>query len=181
MGGITNESHALQLLRAGDIRALESIWQLYADDLLAYLTALLHSRQDAEDVLQEVFIEIAKRHQRVGAAKELKPYLFRMSRNVAFNLHKKSKRRAVREKGFSLLMQTQEEGDRDDGHSELQLKLEKALRLLPEKQRAVLSLKFYRKKTFREIAEMLDISENTASSRYRYGMLKIKQKINGGS
>ncbi len=181
MGGVTNESHALQLLRAGDIRALESIWQLYADDLLAYLMALLHSRQDAEDVLQEMFIEIAKKHQRVGAAKELKPYLFRMSRNVAFNLHKKSKRRAVREKSFSLLMQNQEEDNGGHAHSDLKLKLEREMGLLPEKQRAVLSLKFYRKKTFREIAEMLDISENTASSRYRYGMLKLKQQIKGGS
>ena len=54
MGGIKSESDALQLLRAGDKRALDAIWQLYADDLLAYLISLLHSRQDAEDVLQEL-------------------------------------------------------------------------------------------------------------------------------
>jgi RNA polymerase sigma factor (sigma-70 family) len=51
---------------------------------------------------------------------------------------------------------------------------------LPEKQRSVLVLKFYRDKTFREIGLLLGISENTAASCFRYGIEKLRQALMEG-
>jgi RNA polymerase sigma-70 factor (ECF subfamily) len=55
--------------------------------------------------------------------------------------------------------------------------MEVALGELPENQRTALVLKFYRGKSFREIGELLGISENTAGSRVRYGMEKMRKMM----
>jgi DNA-directed RNA polymerase specialized sigma24 family protein len=80
--------------------ALEMIWSEYASDLLGYLTALHCSRNDAEDSLQEVFVTIAKKRMAVAGARQLKPYLFQLARNVALNRLKQNKR--IRDRAESL-------------------------------------------------------------------------------
>jgi RNA polymerase sigma-70 factor (ECF subfamily) len=158
-------------LAAGDVSALDMIWAAYASDMLGYLVSMLCSRHDAEDVLQEVFITIARKRSQVAEAHHLKSYLFRLARNTALNRIKKSKRRREREtKAAEWLVPAEESHAGDDRTREI----ESALAALPEKQRTVVVFKFFRDKTFREIGELLAISENTAASRYRYAMAKLK-------
>ncbi len=68
------------------------IWNQYSSDLLGYLVSILCSRHDAEDALQDVFVTIVKKRASVAKARLLKPYLFRLSRNVALNRIKRNKR-----------------------------------------------------------------------------------------
>ena len=56
--------------------------------------------------------------------------------------------------------------------------LEVALRALPDDQRAVVTLKIWGELTFAEIAETLEIPANTAASRYRYGLERLRQELN---
>ncbi|MBI1832671.1 MAG: sigma-70 family RNA polymerase sigma factor, partial [Planctomycetes bacterium] len=56
--------------------------------------------------------------------------------------------------------------------------LEQAIMALPEEQREVLVLKVFEQLTFREIAAVMSISENTAASRYRYALAKLRESCN---
>lgn len=159
-------------LVADDLSALDMIWTHYASDLLGYLVSLLRSRPDAEDALQEVFVTIARKRSRVAGARQLKPYLFRLGRNVALNRIKKRQRRRDREiEALEWLVPDPASDTTDDDTR----RLESALATLPENQRSVVVLKFFQDRTFREIGAMLEISENTAASRYRYAMGKLKE------
>ena len=159
-------------LAAGDPIALEMIWSEYASDLLGYLSAIHCSRIDAEDSLQEVFVTIARKRKHIAGARLLKPYLFQLARNVALNRLKQNRRiRDTVEYLSDWLIPV--ELDPPDNH--LVQKLNEALTELPERQRAVIVLRFYRDKTLREIGELLGISENTAASCYRYGIEKLRQ------
>jgi RNA polymerase sigma-70 factor, ECF subfamily len=164
-------------LAADDPLALEMIWTEYAADLLGYLASMHGSRSEAEDTLQEVFVTIARKRESVAAARLLKPYLFQLARNVALNCIKRNKRIQDRmDANFDWLVPV----DPDPHNEEEARQLAAALAALPERQRAVLVLKFYRDKTLREIGELLGISENTAASCYRYGMEKLRVKITKG-
>ena len=164
-------------LAANDPVALEIIWAEYASDLLGYLAAIHCSRNDAEDTLQEVFVTIARKRTSVAGARLLKPYLFQLARNVALNRLKRDKRIRDRRECASDWLVPVEPAPPD----ELQIeKLVAGLAELPEKQRSVLVLKFYRDKTLREIGELLDISENTAASCFRYGIEKLRRVMMGG-
>jgi RNA polymerase sigma-70 factor (ECF subfamily) len=169
-----SDSEIQTRLAANDPIALEMVWNLYSSDLLGYLVGMLCSLPDAEDVLQEVLVTVVRNRQSVAAARRLKPYLFRMARNAAIN-HIKSATRMRQHRGEVsgwLTLQGDREVSDDRGRQ-----LAVVLEALPEEQRTVILLKHYREKTFREIGDYLGISENTAGSRYRYGMEKLRTLI----
>jgi RNA polymerase sigma-70 factor (ECF subfamily) len=60
---------------------------------------------------------------------------------------------------------------------EVGLALQSALRELPEEQRAIIVLRVWGQMTIEEAALALDISPNTAASRYRYGLAKLKERL----
>jgi len=168
-----SDSHILTLLETGEMSALNQIWSVYADDMLAYLISLGNTKPEAEDLLQDVFITIARKHQKIAKTEKLQPYLFRMCRNHSINIISKAQRRRTREQQFSTDNQHAIVEENTQSFETMRL----ALKKLPRKQSTVIGLKFWRKKTFPEIASMLDISENTAASRYRYGMKKLKSLL----
>jgi len=158
-------------LAANDPSALDLIWNEYASDLLGYLVTLHGSRHEAEDTLQEVFVAIATKRAYVAAARNLKAYLFRLARNAALNrIKREGRRREKLHHAADWLEVTASETDGDDRSGLLAA----ALAQLPEKQRTVVVLKFFRDRTLSEIGDMLQISGNTAASRLRYGMEKLK-------
>jgi RNA polymerase sigma-70 factor, ECF subfamily len=159
-------------LAANDPTALEMIWSEYASDLMGYLSALHCSRSDAEDTLQEVFITVARKRMSVAGARFLKPYLFQLARNVALNRLKRNRRIRDQEEWSDWLVPVGQPSLEDEHRTE---KLISELAELPEKQRSVLVLKFYRDKTLREIGALLGISESTAASCFRYGIEKLRR------
>ena len=75
---------------------------------------------------------------------------------------------------------TCEEHPADAGHPHPE-RLERALRALPPEQREVIALKIDGELTFAQIARVLDISVNTAASRYRYALEKLRSTLEGGA
>ncbi|MDI6450935.1 RNA polymerase sigma factor [Anaerobaca lacustris] len=154
-----------------DPAAVELIWQRYADDLLAYLSATLCCRHDAEDVLQTVFARIAGKHHKLARARCLNAYVYRIARNEAVS-HRRRRLRDGKNAVPKAAWLVASEAAREQ--SDLVDLLAVALARLPESQRQVVVLKVYRDKTFQEIAQLLGISVNTAASRYRYGMERLR-------
>jgi len=169
----------LAALAGDDARALDWIWDAYAGRLLAFAAAILCSHHDAEETLQNVFVKIAQNRRRLAAARSLKAYLFTMVRNEALTLVRRRGRLeiSVDPNEFGLIpaapadAPAPEEAEAAARH----------LAALPAKQREVVVLKIYEEMTFDEISVSLGISLNTAASRYRYGIEKLKRRLTGGS
>ena len=172
---VLNENLPDNMLRAAlqrnDPAAVELIWERYAIDLFAYLQGVLCSRQDAEDVLQTVFVRIVQKRHRLAKAHHLDAYVYRIARNEAssFISRRKRERKAklVNESWLIVLEDKQET-------NELAGQIKAALVCLPQQQREVIVMKIYRQKTFLEISRLLGLSRNTVASRYRYGMEKLR-------
>lgn len=161
-------------LAADDSSALDLIWNEYASDLLGYLMAIHGSRHEAEDTLQDVFVTIAIKRSHVAAARNFKAYLFRLARNTALNRIKRAgRRREHLHQAADWLQIEASDADWEDRSESLAA----ALARLPEEQRTVVVLKFFRDMTIREIGGMLRISGNTVASRLRYGMNKLKHLL----
>ena len=158
-------------LEAGDLVALTLVWDHYADDLFALLLSVLGSWHDAEDVLQEVFMKIARRRQLVATARNLRSYLLGMARHEAINL---INRRPRHDELTDAAAPWLEPTDSGVSAPEMAQKLAVALAALPEEQRTVVTLKVFREMTFQGIADALDIPPDTAASRYRYGLKKLR-------
>ena len=154
-----------------DPTGIELMWDRYASDLLAYLRSSLCSRHDAEDVLQIVFVRIVRKRHRLAQARCLDAYVYRIARNEAVRWIRQGKRAEVAKEMDDAWLVVP--NDRDST-GDLRERLQAALARLPQAQREVIVMKIYRQKTFREISSLLDLSQGTVASRYRYGMEKLR-------
>lgn len=157
---------------AGEL-ILEQLYDQYAHALFRYAVSLLSSAEDAEDAVQEVFVKIAREHRRIGRIREIKPYLFTATRNAAYTLLRNRKRgERLQEELCSDYL------TRPAAEDELQSDaICKGFATLPIEQREVLVLHIYDGLTFKEIAKTIGSSISTVTSRYRYGIDKLRKAL----
>lgn len=155
---------------------LEEIYDRFGDRLYHYLILKLGSPSDAEDVLQEVFCRLVRYRVRFRLIREPAAFVFRVARNEAI--------RSIRQRGkerkspgsieeIAGVIQNELTGP-DPG---LLNRMSGALARIPEKQREVIVLKFFEELTFKQISSVCRVSINTAASRYRYGMQRLRSLL----
>ena len=154
------------------LREIERLYDEYGENMYYFLLSLLRNKADAEETLQNVFLKVTGMEQGIFNLKDAKNYLFKMARNEALNLMRSKKIKMTEDLNNILLEPSEESAGREDAAV-----LEKALFSLPAEQREVIVLKVYKDFTFEETAKALNISVNTAGSRYRYALLKLKSII----
>jgi RNA polymerase sigma-70 factor (ECF subfamily) len=153
---------------------LAALYDTYGAALYGYLLVLLGSPEEAEDVLQELFARLLSKGRKLARLRNAEAYLFRSARNEAFS---RLRRRRVRERGQEVLKETARLLDAVAGNEVSPDELERvnsAMQQLPPEQREVIVLKFFHGMTFGEIGKVAGISPNTAASRYRYALDKLK-------
>ena len=151
---------------------IEDLYDRFAGKLYSYLSLKLRSCRDAEDVLQNVFCRLIKYRFRLGLIRNPNAFLFKVARNEAHRFFKQKAKFHQGCQAISLMNVIPNILSGPDS-SDL-LDLGKALERIAEDQREVIFLKFFEELTFREIASIFNISVNTAASRYRYGLEKLR-------
>jgi RNA polymerase sigma-70 factor (ECF subfamily) len=141
------------------------LYDAHGPALLAYASALLRDPSAAEDVLHQVFLNLLRG--RTTLSGEPAHYLFRAVRNAALN-HVRGRSREVELADGGVWLQS------PDASKETSLALQSALRTLPEEQREVVVLRIWGGLTFEDAAAVIGIPPNTAASRYRYGIAKLR-------
>ncbi|ACB74936.1 RNA polymerase sigma factor [Opitutus terrae] len=151
-------------------------FQLHGSRLLLCARQWTPSLADAEDVVQEGFVRYWKHQRHLGGD----PFALVLTsvRRAALDRARSDARRAQREDHYG------QEGSGDAPFfavgaeaDERTRAVEAALRQLPAEQREVLVLKLWGELTFAEIARELDLSPNTAASRYRYALGALKEHL----
>jgi RNA polymerase sigma-70 factor (ECF subfamily) len=147
---------------------------LHAGRLLLFARQQARRPADAEDLLQEALVE-AWRRTPAGALPDV-PLVAATIRRRAIDWARQADRRQKREEGS----QPDEEYwfDGDGTGAETRAQVQGALQRLSGEQREVLTLKIWGELTFAEIGAVLEIPANTAASRYRYGLERLRQELN---
>jgi RNA polymerase sigma-70 factor, ECF subfamily len=164
----------------GDTASLCRIYEKYRDDLLRVAAALLQDKTGIEDVLHDVFVDFAQTTGRFELKGNLKGYLAICVANRA-----RDRNRAVRRHGTAslderLVRSTGPEGPEHAAVSREQTQLLAGVMMeLPEEQREIVVLHLQGRMPFRQIARLQGISVNTAMSRYRYGLDKLRSALDG--
>jgi RNA polymerase sigma-70 factor (ECF subfamily) len=165
---------AAAALADGDLQALDTIWRLCADELYGLALWRTGRPADAEDVVQEVFVRLARMPERLAKARRPRSYLLRMAHNSAIDLLKKRRPDEHLEEDAPYLV---DEPDRDG-----MLAAEQACRLLarlPQKQREAVYLRHFAELSFREIGVVCGVPTFTAASRYRLAMRRLHKLLRG--
>lgn len=156
---------------------LERLYDEHAQALFAFLLNLTRNEDDTRDVLQEVFVKLARQPQLLRVAHDQRAFLLRLAHNAAIDL---MRRRGARDKyheqfaseGIASFASTP-----DPDETVFRTRLAAALGQLPPEQCAVVHLKLWEGLTFEQIAGALEIPPSTAASRYRYGIDKLRELL----
>ena len=163
--------------RCDDVRQhLADIYDACAEGLFRYAAVLLADPAAAEDAVHQVFAKLAAMGRRLDEIGAMAAYLRQAVRNECFGLLKRQSRRRQTAEHTAALLEAAP-GDVSEGLHELRQALERSLRALPTKQREVVHMKVYERMTFEQIAKMLAIPTNTAVSRYRYALLRLRKLL----
>jgi RNA polymerase sigma-70 factor (ECF subfamily) len=157
---------------AGEMAALEEVYDAYSGAVYRQALAILGSVPDAEDALQGVFLKLVRRHGRPVRA--LKAYLLTAARHEACSILRRRTEHHETEElpdPYSVDMVAAAEG----------VAVRQALQALPAEQREVVLLKVFEQRSFAEIGQAVHASTNTVASRYRYALQKLRRALGGSA
>ena len=143
-----------------------------APGLLLFARQWTRSSADAEDIVQEAFVRFWRKQHDIAN----RGLLYATVRSIALDFLRRDSRRARRE-STAVSETDQMVQPMFEVEDESQRALVAALDLLPTEQREVLVMKIWNELTFAEIASALEISQNTAASRYRYALAALKKNL----
>jgi RNA polymerase sigma-70 factor (ECF subfamily) len=156
---------------------LEGLYDAHAQALFGFLLNLTRNEEDTRDLMQELFLKLSRHPSLLDGMREPRAYLLRLAHNAAIDLFR---RRSTREKYQEQLDEPAVEifaASENPDEAAFRQALAAAMEELPPNQRAVVHLKLWEDLTFDQIASILDISINTAGSRYRYALDKLRQRL----
>ena len=156
---------------------IERLYDEHAQALFAFLLSFTRDEEDTRDVLQEVFVKFARQPDLLRAARDERAFLLRLAHNAAVDLMRRRRTRAKNHEQFGAENIPSFAPSTDPDESAFRQELAAALGELPPDQRAVVHLKLWAGLTFEQIATALEIPLNTAASRYRYGLDKLRSRL----
>jgi RNA polymerase sigma-70 factor, ECF subfamily len=146
------------------VEEIQALYQRHGPGLLLYGCSLLGRKHAAEDVLQQVFMKLLEQN---TIPEEPKPYLFRAVHNAALNLIRGENKNVE-------LADIEPWFEAPEPNHAARASLTAELMRISEEQRQVIVLHVWGGLSFEEIGNVLCISANTAASRYRYGLQKLR-------
>lgn len=170
-----SDKELLDLYFKGDNKnyAFNLIVRAYQQRLYWHIRRLVIDHEDANDVVQNVFIKVFKNLDGFRGESGLYTWLYRIATNESlFFLEQKKKRKYVDVEEFGQHLETDSTGFSGD---KIQLKLQKAISTLPEKQRAVFLLKYYEEMTYDNMAKVFDTSIGALKASYYHAIKKIEE------
>ena len=161
--------------------AFNLIVERYQQRLYWHIRKMLIDHDDTDDTLQETFVKAWSGLENFREESGLFTWLYRIATNEALSFLKRKKRKAM----FSFSdveykMSENLEADEYFNGDAIQLKLQKAILKLPEKQRLVFNMKYYDDLKYEEISAILDISVGALKASYHHAVKKIEKMLTEG-
>jgi RNA polymerase sigma-70 factor (ECF subfamily) len=172
------EKILVSLMKAGNSYAFEKLYSLYSKKLYNFAYNILKSKEDAEGIVQNVFIKIWETRSEINTELYFSGFIFRIAKNMILNLLKK---RMFEKEYITYLHRTPEDislpVEQEINFLELNLEIERIINELPEKRREIFRLSREEGLTYKEIAENMNISVNTVNTQISKSLEYIRDHL----
>lgn len=159
-------------------KAFRELMKQYKERLYWHIRKIVISHDDADDVLQNTFIKIFKNIQNFNQESKLYSWMYRIATNESITfINKRAKERAIDINDVYKELAGSLESDDYFSGNEIQLILQKAIAILPEKQRLVFNMKYFEELKYEEMSEILETSVGALKASYFHAVKKIEHFI----
>jgi RNA polymerase sigma factor (sigma-70 family) len=179
-----NDQELVSIYLSGDESALEVLINRHKNKIYSYIIQIVKDSQLAEDVFQDTFFKVINTLRKGNYNEEGKflPWVLRIAHNLVIDHFRKNKRMPTVDGGdefniFDILPLKQ--GNVEDRliKDQIHTDVRKLIQYLPPDQKEVLMLRHYSNLSFKEIADLTNVSINTALGRMRYALINLRKLI----
>lgn len=174
------EFELINRLRREDTKehAFKELLAIYKERLYWHIRNIVKSHDDADDILQNTFIKIYKNIHGFKGESKLFSWMYRIATNEALtHLNQNAKHHNQTTEAFQQQAISNLEADVYFEADAIQLKLQRAISLLPYKQQLVFNMKYFEELKYREMSEILDTSEGALKASYHIAVKKIEEYL----
>ncbi len=172
-----NNKKLVDAIQKGDKMAFEFIFNLYYKPLLGYVTTFSKNREQSEDIVQQSFVSLWEKRNKLQKNISPKNYLYTIAYNNYIDFYRKEKRtNALLEDLLKENLQNRIDEDQEFLENRI-LKLRKVIENLPPRCKEILYLSKQRGLEYLEISEKLKISPKTIESQIRLAFKKIRKEF----
>jgi RNA polymerase sigma-70 factor (ECF subfamily) len=158
--------------------AFTAIIKKYQEKLYWHIRRMVVDHDDANDVLQNVFIRVWNGLENFKEESQLYTWLYRIATNECLTfIEQQKKRSAVSLSDVESGLSNKIKADKHFDPNKLEWKLQLAIQKLPEKQRLVFTLRYYDELPYEEMSRILDTSEGALKASYHHAVKKIEDYI----
>jgi RNA polymerase sigma-70 factor (ECF subfamily) len=175
-----NEDNILKLIKKSSTRdrGYSLLIDKYAEMVYWQVRRMVLSHEDADDLVQEIFIKVFENIESFHNESKLSTWIYRIAYNHTINhIKSKSTRLSKNNSSFEQEMFENLKSDSLFDGNEIELKLQKAMLSLPAKQRAVFQMRYYEEFSFSQIAEITKTSEGALKASYHIAAKKIEEMM----
>lgn len=156
--------------------AFRKLLQLYQKPLYNHIRNIVLNHDDTDDVLQNTFIKVFQNLENFKGESKLFSWMYRIATNEALTfLQQKAKKQGISSEEVQKNALSKLESDVFFDGNEIQLKLQKAIATLPEKQQLVFKMKYFEELKYEEISEIVDTSVGALKASYHLAVKKIEE------
>ncbi|MBO9153433.1 RNA polymerase sigma factor [Chitinophaga sp. GCM10012297] len=179
-----NDEQLINLFKKGHSSALEELVYRHKDKLFTSIVLLVKDTFLAEDIFQDTFIKIIDtiRADRYTEKGKFLPWAMRIAHNLCVDHFRKIKRTPIIKTGddkdiFNVLNFSEPSAEEKMMTRQSHDSVRRMLDMLPGEQREVIILRHYAELSFKEIADLTNVSINTALGRMRYGLINLRKMM----
>lgn len=172
------EKELVKKLKEGDSFAFEVLFYKYRNKVKGFAMKIVPAQIDPEEIVQEVFVRVWLKKDAIDQEKDFQSYLFSIAKHLVLDHLKSAVNRKVYFVGEHFQQDlAEEEGIEDSLSEETEVKLQKLINEIPERRREIFRLSRFEGLTYKQIADRLNISENTVDSQIRNALAFLRKEF----
>ncbi|MGA8852739.1 MAG: RNA polymerase sigma factor [Christiangramia sp.] len=175
-----SEDHLIQRLQdtSTSQEAFRELIVIYKERLYWHIRNMVKNHADTDDILQNTFIKVYRNIGKFKGDSKLYSWMYRIATNESLTfLNKKARRLQITSEELQNQIIDNLESDVYFEGNEIQIKLQKAIATLPDKQQQVFNMKYFEELKYREMAEILSTSEGALKASYHIAKKKIEEYL----
>ena len=155
--------------------AFQKLLSDYQRPLYSHIRNIVLNHDDADDVLQNTFVKVFQHLKNFKGESKLFSWMYRIATNESITfINKKAKRNCITSEALQSRIVDNLRADTYFDGNEIQIKLQKAIALLPQKQQLVFKMKYFQEIKYEEMSEILGTSVGALKASYHHAVKKIE-------
>ena len=174
---LASDKRLFLAISKGSHEAFRKVFDNYRKPMFGFLYNMLRSHEDVEELLQVVFVKIWENRSTINYELSPEAYMFKIAKNCVLDVLRQRTRKLLFEKQLIDNFKVSENDEMPLIDKDLKRHIDTLITHIPERRREIFKLRYEKELSYKEIANQLNISENTVDTQIRHALNYLRKQL----